>query len=414
MHIAVSLAQPKSAPTATVQHSSSNDSSNNKFGDRNVPEDTVSEHSGSEIEDSGDIAGDDEQLWTTVYVAPANRQSLGSEPSEKSRAHSEIILDDRAEMSSTLPAENDTKKSPHHHTVLISPNIPRESEVMPDAKLSSNAWHILYHEVQTLFTNRDYIFLFLAFTLIIGVLNGLLPLFNQILEPHGYTNSEAGTLAAVIIVVGLIGAVVGGILMEKTKAYRAIFKSYMVLAGFAGLLFFSLMYKDNFWPLLCAAGLLGFVALPLLPIMMELCAECTYPIPEEISTGILHNGGNAFGVAVVFIVQSLLTVQGPGPTPFLASTIFILAINVLTAVFALNFHGRYLRLEHESPLVDHSDIDSDPRAGHFHTKNPLQQIHIDRVVKGTKDNAVFTSADNFLPVSDNSLNQPLLSNAHNV
>jgi len=36
-----------------------------------------------------------------------------------------------------------------------------------------------------------------------------------------------------------------------------------------------------------AFGILGFCMLGILPISMECAAECTYPIPENSSTGLL-------------------------------------------------------------------------------------------------------------------------------
>ena len=34
----------------------------------------------------------------------------------------------------------------------------------------------------------------------------------------------------------------------------------------------------------------GFFMLPLLPVMMEYCAECTYPISEDMSMGCMFAG----------------------------------------------------------------------------------------------------------------------------
>src|SRR5690349_10468092 len=42
-------------------------------------------------------------------------------------------------------------------------------------------------------------------------------------------------------------------------------------------------------------GALGFFLLPLMPICIECAALCTYPVPEEISTGVLMMIGNLFG-----------------------------------------------------------------------------------------------------------------------
>jgi hypothetical protein len=67
----------------------------------------------------------------------------------------------------------------------------------------------------------------------------------------------------------------------------------------------------------------GFFALPLLPVMMENCVECTYPLPEELSIGILHNGANVLAVFFVFITQALLEEDGGVPAPLLPSNFFI-------------------------------------------------------------------------------------------
>ncbi len=57
--------------------------------------------------------------------------------------------------------------------------------------------------------------------------------------------------------------------------------------------------------------------------MMENCVECTYPLPEELSIGILHNGANVLAVFFVFITQALLEEDGGVPAPLLPSNFFI-------------------------------------------------------------------------------------------
>ena len=71
-----------------------------------------------------------------------------------------------------------------------------------------------------------------------------------------------------------------------------------------------MLYSDNFNGLLaafCLLGrisflfsfgllfdfiicLIGFFMLPMLPAVVENCAECTYPLPEELSIGLLFFG----------------------------------------------------------------------------------------------------------------------------
>ena len=89
---------------------------------------------------------------------------------------------------------------------------------------------------------------------------------------------------------GLIGAGIAGKLMEKTRAYRTILKAGVGLCVCTTVFLVAMLFGNNYWPLLIAFGMLGMSILPLLPVMMENCAECTYPVPEDLSMGILFVG----------------------------------------------------------------------------------------------------------------------------
>ncbi len=91
--------------------------------------------------------------------------------------------------------------------------------------------------------------------------------------------------------------------MEKTKAYRPMLKGGIITCCMMVCLFLAMLFSNNFWPLTISMGLMGFFILPLLPIMMENCAECTYPVQEELSMGILFTGCNVLGLAFIFALQ---------------------------------------------------------------------------------------------------------------
>jgi hypothetical protein len=54
----------------------------------------------------------------------------------------------------------------------------------------------------------------------------------------------------------------------------------------------------------------------MLPCVLENCAECTYPVSEESSSGLLFLGGNVLGVCMVFGLQGFLSLDPFGPPPF--------------------------------------------------------------------------------------------------
>ena len=67
-----------------------------------------------------------------------------------------------------------------------------------------------------------------------------------------------------------------------------------------------MLYSDNIVGLSIAFCVLGLFILPMLPAVLENCAECTYPVPEEFSTGLLFAGGNYFGIPFVFLTEYLI------------------------------------------------------------------------------------------------------------
>jgi MFS family permease len=104
------------------------------------------------------------------------------------------------------------------------------------------------------------------------------------------SNNDAGTFGAVIIVCGLVGAIVMGKLMEKTKAYVLLLRVGVLLVCFSVFFLMAMLFAKNYWPLTIAFGFLGFFSIPLLPILIESCAESIYPISEEVSFGLLNIG----------------------------------------------------------------------------------------------------------------------------
>jgi hypothetical protein len=47
----------------------------------------------------------------------------------------------------------------------------------------------------------------------------------------------------------------------------------------------------------------GFAMLPLLPVMMENCAECTYPVGEDVSVGVMFTASNVVALGFIFLLQ---------------------------------------------------------------------------------------------------------------
>lgn len=145
-------------------------------------------------------------------------------------------------------------------------------------------------EFESLMANKDYVILLVAFSIGLGMFNAYLTLIYQIIEPHGYSNDDAGNFAAVLILFGLIGAGITGAILDATHLYRQVLKLGFISCTLALMFFSCMLYSNNTIMMYVSFGLLGLFMLPMLPAVVENCAECTYPIQEDLSVGLLFIG----------------------------------------------------------------------------------------------------------------------------
>lgn len=78
------------------------------------------------------------------------------------------------------------------------------------------------------------------------------------------------------------------LLMQHTKDYRMLAKYGIVISNGMLVIVLGCLYRDNFGPLMFAFALFGLTTVPLIPLVVENCAEISYPVPGHISYGIIQ------------------------------------------------------------------------------------------------------------------------------
>ena len=68
-------------------------------------------------------------------------------------------------------------------------------------------------------SNVSFYLVFVPFSVYVGFFNASSSLLNQILEPYGFSETEAGIAGALLIVVGLVTSAVVSPLIDRTKQY---------------------------------------------------------------------------------------------------------------------------------------------------------------------------------------------------
>jgi MFS family permease len=176
-------------------------------------------------------------------------------------------------------------------------------------------------------TVRSFWLLLLIMFIGMGIFNGITTWVENIIRPRGFTPADAGTLGALMLVGGILGAVLIPPFSDRQRKRRP----YMLL-GFSlaipGLI--GLTFATSSWLLLVSGFAMGFFLISASPIVMQYAAEITYPTPEGTSNGIIQLCGQA-SVVFVYLMEALKSRDGAfTPALLLAGGLLVISALVIT------------------------------------------------------------------------------------
>lgn len=140
----------------------------------------------------------------------------------------------------------------------------------------------------------------------LGIFNGVTTWIEAIIRPRGFPPIDAGTLGALMIVGGLVGAIVLPALSDK-QGKRQRYLMIAFVGAIPGLL--GLTFATSGILLFGSAFIMGFFLVSAMPVGMQYAAEITYPTPEGTSNGLIQLFGQA-SVVFVYIMEALKASDG--------------------------------------------------------------------------------------------------------
>lgn len=161
----------------------------------------------------------------------------------------------------------------------------------------------------------------------LGAFNGVTTWIEAIIRPRGYGPVEAGTLGAVMLVSGVVGAVLLPALSDKAGRRKPfiLIGTALAIPGLAGL-----ALARGFVPLCLFSGIFGFFLTSVLPTGMQYASEQALPTPEGTSNGLVQLFGQA-SVAFVYLMEALRSKDGSFTVSLLAACGALAAGAVLAA-----------------------------------------------------------------------------------
>ena len=171
---------------------------------------------------------------------------------------------------------------------------------------------------------RPFWFYLIASFIGLGIFNGLTTWVEAIIRPRGFTPNDAGTLGALMIAGGLVGAVLLPALSDKMRK-RQVFLLIAFAGAIPGLL--GLTFATSPVLLFGSAVVLGFFLVSAMPIGMQYSAEITYPTPEGTSNGLIQLFGQG-AVVFVYVMEAMKSSDGSF-TPSLLLALGLLVVSVV-------------------------------------------------------------------------------------
>jgi cyanate permease len=159
----------------------------------------------------------------------------------------------------------------------------------------------------------------------LGVFNGLTTWIEAIVRPRGFTPSDAGTLGAVVLVGGLVGAVVLPALSDRARR-RGPFLVLALAGAIPGLV--GVTFATDPLVLMASGALLGFFLVSALPIGFQYAAEVTRPTPEGTSNGLMQLFGQG-AVVFVYAMSALRTADGSFTRALLAALVLLVGASLV-------------------------------------------------------------------------------------
>jgi len=129
----------------------------------------------------------------------------------------------------------------------------------------------------------------------VGVFNATYTLIQQILCPKGYDNNFVGLCGSLMILGGLVGSVITGLIVDRTKWFEPMAKiNYSLAVAFCCAFAVLSLHSAMEIPVAISVTLFGAAGFGIYPLGLEMGVECTYPVAEATSSGLLIIAGQNF------------------------------------------------------------------------------------------------------------------------
>ncbi|KKA27305.1 hypothetical protein TD95_003998 [Thielaviopsis punctulata] len=145
----------------------------------------------------------------------------------------------------------------------------------------------------------------IPFATYIGLFNNVSSLLDQMMEPYGISEDQAGIGGAVLIVVGLLSSAVTSPIFDRHKIFLHALKCGVPIISIMYIVFIWMPQTGHIIGPYIVLGVLGAASFSIIPVALEFLAELSYPVGSEITSTISWSLGQLFGACFIVICDAL-------------------------------------------------------------------------------------------------------------
>uniref|UniRef100_A0A7S2R8P7 Major facilitator superfamily (MFS) profile domain-containing protein n=1 Tax=Mucochytrium quahogii TaxID=96639 RepID=A0A7S2R8P7_9STRA len=191
-----------------------------------------------------------------------------------------------------------------------------------------------YMQIKTFLNSRTTILLTVSYGILTGVFYAVTTLLAQeVLFYFPGHDTDVGNLGLVIIFTGLVGAIIGGVLLDRTKRFKLVSLTTYVFSVLGLVMFVVVLSRNRMWLIYVASGVMGFFLSGYLAIGFEFAAELTFPTSEDVTGGTLNACAQIVGIVLILVMGHIIDVQPNGILYANVIMVVLLSVGCFLIVF---------------------------------------------------------------------------------
>lgn len=204
--------------------------------------------------------------------------------------------------------------------------------------------------VGRLLQNDNYLILVIAYGINVGIFSAFSTLLNQIVLNYFPTGeTDAGRIGLALILLGLLGSMVFGYLLDSMHKYKATAVWACRLSAIT-LVIFAFALESRSKKLVSVASVfLGFFMTGFQPIGFEFAAELTFPEPDGPVSAILNISTQIFGIVITLLISGIQDILGDFVGNMIFAAFLMIDANIISLIKSeLRRYNTHLEIENEA------------------------------------------------------------------